>query len=419
MAPHYFFIVFLFVLGSCIGSFLNVLIYRLPEGISLWWPPSHCPSCKKRLAWYDNIPVIGWLALAGKCRYCREKISIRYPIIEAITGLLFSFYYIMFFMVGIGPCRDSSYMYGPRFLMELGPITPNDLWPIYFMDMVLLAGLLAASVIDAELYIIPASIPWWIGGAAIVAHTLVDSPGMPGAQFIWPSSMALSTGAGIGLLISIVLLRLNVIPLSFPEGDLLEHEREELEQKSKDAKAAGGESPEIPPEFTPAQVRAEMRKEMLFLLPPLALGGILMATQMYIHPVQHFWIRAAQHQMLNSFLGSLLGGMVGAFVVWLTRILGSYGFGREAMGLGDVHLMFGIGAVMGGGAAVIAFFLAPFFGIFVALYLFFTRTKRQLPYGPYLSLATAFVMLFYCPIAAQFRQGLDGLAIILHRMTGT
>ncbi len=104
VAQHAIFIVFLFAVGSCVGSFLNVVIWRLPRGESLSYPPSHCPKCNQRLKWYDNIPVIGWIKLGGKCRFCREPISPRYPIIEAITGLLFVFYYVMFYVIGLVPC---------------------------------------------------------------------------------------------------------------------------------------------------------------------------------------------------------------------------------------------------------------------------------------------------------------------------
>ena len=79
------------------------------------------------------------------------------------------------------------------------------------------------------------------------------------------------------------------------------------------------------------------------------------------------------------------------------------------MGLGDVHLMFGVGAIIGAGAATVAFFIAPFFGILIAIYMLLTGTRRELPYGPYLGLATAFVMLFYCPIAAYLTPGIQGL----------
>jgi leader peptidase (prepilin peptidase)/N-methyltransferase len=76
------------VLGLCVGSFLNVCIYRLPRGESLIAPPSHCPKCNRTLRWYDNVPVLSWLWLRGRCGQCGEPISPQYPIIEITTALL-------------------------------------------------------------------------------------------------------------------------------------------------------------------------------------------------------------------------------------------------------------------------------------------------------------------------------------------
>lgn len=76
-------------LGGAIGSFLNVVIYRLPVGLSLIYPPSRCPKCEHPIRPYDNVPVLGWIMLRGKCRDCNEPISVRYPTIEAIVSLTF------------------------------------------------------------------------------------------------------------------------------------------------------------------------------------------------------------------------------------------------------------------------------------------------------------------------------------------
>src|SRR5207247_840088 len=141
------YIVFVFALGACVGSFLNVVVWRLPRGESLVVPPSHCPKCDHRLAWYDNLPIVGWIALGGKCRYCRRAIPPRYPIVEFITASLFAFYYVMFFMMQKGPCAARL-------------LSIQSDWPIYSLDMFLIAALLAASLIDAELFIIPIEIPW-------------------------------------------------------------------------------------------------------------------------------------------------------------------------------------------------------------------------------------------------------------------
>src|SRR6516225_7355358 len=72
--------------GLVIGSFLNVVILRLPQGISVSTPRSHCPQCKKLISWYDNIPVLSYVILGGRCRRCKKKFSARYPFIEAVTG---------------------------------------------------------------------------------------------------------------------------------------------------------------------------------------------------------------------------------------------------------------------------------------------------------------------------------------------
>ncbi|MBV6623450.1 MAG: prepilin peptidase [Rivularia sp. (in: Bacteria)] len=85
-----------FLLGASIGSFINVVVYRLPAGLSILYPPSRCPHCLNGLKAYDNVPVFGWLWLRGRCRYCKSKISSRYPIVEAVTGLIFVIVFIAF-----------------------------------------------------------------------------------------------------------------------------------------------------------------------------------------------------------------------------------------------------------------------------------------------------------------------------------
>ena len=88
-----------FVSGSAIGSFLNVVVYRLPEGLSVMRPPSRCPKCLNQLKPYENIPVFGWLWLRGRCNHCLRPISARYPLVEAATGLLFL---LIFWRFGAG-----------------------------------------------------------------------------------------------------------------------------------------------------------------------------------------------------------------------------------------------------------------------------------------------------------------------------
>jgi leader peptidase (prepilin peptidase)/N-methyltransferase len=84
-----FLLVVIAALGLVIGSFLNVVIGRLPRGESVVFPGSHCPTCGKPIAWYDNLPVISYILLGGRCRACRTPISIRYPLVEMLTAVLF------------------------------------------------------------------------------------------------------------------------------------------------------------------------------------------------------------------------------------------------------------------------------------------------------------------------------------------
>jgi len=84
------------IIGLAIGSFLNVCIYRIPLGMSLLYPPSHCPYCGKKIKFYDNIPLVSYIVLGGKCRYCKHPIPFRYFLVELLTGVLFLLAFIRF-----------------------------------------------------------------------------------------------------------------------------------------------------------------------------------------------------------------------------------------------------------------------------------------------------------------------------------
>ena len=87
-------LVFALFFGLILGSFLNVCILRLPQGVSITTPRSRCPQCKKLISWYDNVPVLSYVILGGKCRHCRKKISGRYPFIEGLTGVVSALLYL-------------------------------------------------------------------------------------------------------------------------------------------------------------------------------------------------------------------------------------------------------------------------------------------------------------------------------------
>ncbi|MHC4521226.1 MAG: prepilin peptidase, partial [Planctomycetota bacterium] len=86
-AQEWIWCAFIFAFGCCIGSFLNVVVYRLPREKSLVSPGSTCPACEKPIRFYDNIPLVSWIVLGAKCRHCKTRISPRYFIIELLTGL--------------------------------------------------------------------------------------------------------------------------------------------------------------------------------------------------------------------------------------------------------------------------------------------------------------------------------------------
>src|SRR4030065_1152172 len=122
------------IFGAMIGSFLNVCICRLPKEESIVKPGSHCPRCKTPIRFYDNIPLMSYLLLRGKCRYCQASISIQYPIIEAITALSSFFLFITF---GV----SLSFIYYFSFVAALIAITVIDLYHQIIPDVISLPGI--------------------------------------------------------------------------------------------------------------------------------------------------------------------------------------------------------------------------------------------------------------------------------------
>lgn len=116
------------LLGLCVGSFLNVVIYRLPNGMSLAKPASHCPKCNEPIRWYDNIPLLSYIILRGKCRHCKERISFRYPFVELLNTVLW-FLCLMLFTNFIFPDNPLNWL---RFIFSC--IVCSTLICIFFCD---------------------------------------------------------------------------------------------------------------------------------------------------------------------------------------------------------------------------------------------------------------------------------------------
>ncbi len=156
-----FFTMLSFTWGACIGSFLNVCIYRIPNDLSVVTPRSHCPTCKKPIAWYHNIPILTWLSLRGKCAYCGAPISPRYVLVEALVGVLFLLVWLNFVVVE---------GYVPP--LGMGGFTDPLLIPIYWL---VVSGLVLGTFVDFEHMIIPDRVT--LGGiaAGLVLSAVVPS----------------------------------------------------------------------------------------------------------------------------------------------------------------------------------------------------------------------------------------------------
>lgn len=98
-----------FIFGTLIGSFLNVVIYRIPKGESIVFPSSKCQNCQTPLKWYHNIPVFSWLALGGKCAFCHDPIAKQYPTVEIVTGIIFLLLYLKLGLVWYYPFVAASF----------------------------------------------------------------------------------------------------------------------------------------------------------------------------------------------------------------------------------------------------------------------------------------------------------------------
>lgn len=115
-----------FLVGLCIGSFLNVVIARMPENLSVVSPRSRCPRCGAGIAWYDNLPLLSWLLLRGKCRSCKAPISIRYPTVELLVGLLFLAVYRLY-----GPTWLTLFYMAFVAILVVIAYIDLDTWEIY------------------------------------------------------------------------------------------------------------------------------------------------------------------------------------------------------------------------------------------------------------------------------------------------
>ncbi|HUS91754.1 MAG TPA: prepilin peptidase [Phycisphaerae bacterium] len=399
-------IIFTFALGACVGSFLNVVIYRLPRGESIVFPGSHCPACGRPIHWYDNIPLVSWLALRARCRFCKAPISPRYILVELATAVLVCGLFVGFY---IAPVRSGAGWF------------PNT-WPMFLAHVALFCGLLACSMVDIESWMIPLEICWFVSLVGLV----VAGASVPPEAFlprVSPTTGALAVGAAVGLGVSLLLLHFGYLQRSF-----LDAEEPAGPQSAGDE---GGEKPPAP-RAAPDGVaitsahgvnpRTEALREVLFLAPAVGLAVVAWVLVTKVPAVREAWDsltgpsagRLAEHA--NALLAALFGYLVGGLWIWGFRIAGTLGFGKEAIGLGDVHILAAVGAVCGWAVPSMAFALAAFLALAWAITIFLCRRQRELPYGPWLAAGALVAVLFYDrilallePYLAVFRGPGDGV----------
>ena len=151
------------IFGALVGSFLNVCIFRLPKEESIVWPGSHCPHCKNAIKFYDNIPLISYLLLKGKCRYCKGSISLQYPLVEGITAVS-----SLFLIIKFGP--SLSYLFYFAFVAALIVITVIDLYHQIIPDVISLPGIgvgLLASLLIPQITFFNSLIGILLGGGSL------------------------------------------------------------------------------------------------------------------------------------------------------------------------------------------------------------------------------------------------------------
>ncbi len=419
-------LLFIGLLGACVGSFLNVVIYRLPANLSLVSPPSRCPKCMHPLAWYDNVPVLGWLWLRGKCRYCHEPISARYPLVELATAILFVGYVWAIYFGQLGPIilidvtTPADLM--PRPLQVLA-LYPWQQWPAVAGNLWVLATLVAAGLIDYDTYtVIPAKCflaavvglvlvaiggIWWLPPISAIGAPLIQVGSGPLVSLGWSAAAAgllAAVGTSIGWLVMDVGYALGFIRPSFPTGE---------PTLQIDAATGGTQI------FTSAaEIRWEVLREVPWLAVPAfgCLAALLVGS--HVRAIGTFAQSAVDHFWVAQLAGAVLGMWIGAATVWLVRILGTLAFGRVAMGLGDVHLMLPIGVVCGPICGPAVLFIGAVCGLGLSITLWLLKGTREVSFGQYLSIGCLVCLLFRGRIEHWLGPGTDAVVSRLMQALG-
>jgi leader peptidase (prepilin peptidase)/N-methyltransferase len=361
--PAYYefvFAAFAFVLGSAIGSFLNVCIYRMPLGLSVNEPKrSFCPSCKYQIPWYRNLPLVSWLALRGKCANCGTPISFRYFGVELLTGLLFL---AVWWRVWMHP-RPEWHAQG---------------WALALPYWILVSLLIVATFIDFEHYIIPDEVT--IGGT--VAGVLL-SFAMPLLQ-LQPTNLAGGiwslVGAGVGFAALWLVVQLG--KLAFGRKRLRFDEPQPFTWTRRDQEADFVVGPE---QMLWSEFFYRGNEQVLMDCVEIAIDDA------------RFENSAVRCTCDWLHLGDRKWELVKVDVI--RGIVREVTLPREAMGFGDVKFIAAIGAFLGWKAVGFTIMSASTIGALVGITSILLRRREfsaKIPFGPYLAVG-ALIWLFCGP----------------------
>lgn len=327
-----------FVIGTVVGSFLNVCIHRLPRGLSLVSPPSHCPHCRYRIPWYLNIPLITWLMLRGRCRNCGAPIAVRYFIVELLSGLLFLAVWVRY-----------------------GPLSPS----LAVVYAAFGAALIAASFIDIEHFIIPDEIT--LGGVAAGLVASFFLPSLHGQTSVAGGLQEAVLGAGAGAGLMYGVLRLGKW--------LFGRQRVELH----------GPTPIVFTETALCLPGRAIPYEEIFYRETDTIRFRASRLELVDRCYRHVEVRLSPNRLCIG-PEELDPATVPYMEAWTEEVV----LPREAMGLGDVKFMAAIGAFLGWPAVLFSLMVSSLIGSMVGVTAIALRRREwssRMPYGPYLALA--------------------------------
>ena len=371
-------VVFAGVFGLLVGSFSNVLIWRLPRGENVAFPPSHCPGCDHRLGATDLVPLFSWLSLGGKCRYCRAPIKSRYPVVEALTGL------------------------GYATIAALFPLTTFGAGTLGLM--VLFTLLLVGSAIDLDTYTIPDELTLPGVALGLLFGVLNTRAGVAGL----PDFAAAVNGAllGAGLLVAInqfgswVLRRFRERQYpEFPIG---------FQQISLGLLAGAWLGPWWGAGVGLLSAAVNLLARRVVRVPELlTLGGLLLSVVIGSAGIGPGLILLVQGSLAAAGAVSLVAGL---YWWWRHRpgaeadAAADEPYDASAMGFGDVKLAAVIGAFLGWERLLVALVIAVFAGAVLGVVGMALRRENRVKFGPYLALGAVVALIWGGSIVAGYRQ---------------